>query len=76
MAKIMKKVSFRSKEPLHIREALDYILIFSILVIPFEYVLILMPIAKFLQIWYLLALDEVHYINYYEQFGKVAFDWV
>jgi hypothetical protein len=65
MGRLMKKVSSRSKEPLHIREVVDYILIFGLLVVPFEYLLMLMPVSKFLQVWHLLTLEESHYIAYY-----------
>jgi hypothetical protein len=76
MGKLMKKVSFFSREQLHIREVADNILIFGILVTPFEYLLIILPVSKLLQIWYLLTLEESHFIAYYEHFGKVIFDWL
>lgn len=52
----MKKVSFFSREQLHVREAVDYILILGVLVTPFEYLIILMPATKLIQIWHLLTL--------------------
>jgi hypothetical protein len=35
MAKLMRKASFFSKEQLHLREVVDYLLIFIVLAIPF-----------------------------------------
>lgn len=38
------------------REVTDYILILGVLVTPFEYLIILMPATKLIQIWHLLTL--------------------
>lgn len=69
------KVVWR-KDRIKAREVADYMISMGVLLMAMDEVLMVMPLAKLVQVGYVLSLQESNFIRYYEQFAKLSLDWL